>query len=182
MRSSYKNKIDFSHILETILFIKNPTNIVEFGILDGFSLQCFAKKTNNNCTIQAFDLFGDFNGNHSNYTQIIELFKKYSNVKIKKGDFYKVVGDFQDNSIDIIHIDIANDGNTYQFAIDNYIQKLKKEGIMILEGGSQERDNIEWMNKYNKPKIKPIIETYSDTYDIYTLDQFPSITIIKNKV
>ena len=82
---------------------------------------------------------------------------------------------------DIIHIDIANNGDTYEFAINNYMNKLKKDGIMILEGGSEERDNVNWMTKYNKPKIRTIINKYLDVYDIYTLDKFPSITIIKNK-
>jgi len=34
---------------------------------------------------------------------------------------------------------------------------MKKGGVILLEGGSLERDNTEWMVKYNKPKIRPII-------------------------
>lgn len=179
LRSSYKNKIDFSNIFETILFLKNPEKIIEFGILDGYSLNVFANNISDNCSIEAYDLFDDFNGNHSNYKQIIELFKKYSNVQIKKGDFYKLVDNFKDNSIDIIHVDIANNGDTFEFAITKYMKKLKKDGIMILEGGSDERDNTAWMIKYNKPKIRNTIDKYVNIYDIYTLDQFPSMTIIK---
>ena len=183
IRSSYKNKIDFSNIFETILFLKNPTKIIEFGILDGYSLNCFLNNSSKICQIEAYDIFDNFNGNHSNYDKIIEKFNKYNNIKIQKGDYYKLVDNFKDNSIDIIHIDIANNGDTYEFAITQYMKKLKKDGIMILEGGSVERDNVEWMVKYNKPKIRPIIDKYSKKYDIYILDKFPSMTIIKkNKV
>ncbi len=179
IRSSYKNIKNFSYILEIMIFLNNPNKIVEFGILDGYSLNIMANNIPKSCIIDAYDLFDDFNGNHSNYEYIINKFKDFQNVKIYKGDFYNLVDNFEDHSIDIIHIDIANNGYTYEFAIKNYIKKLNKNGIMILEGGSVERDNIEWMIKYNKAKIKPIIDKYKEKYNIYTLNKFPSITIIK---
>ena len=79
---------------------------------------------------------------------------------------------------DLIHIDIANNGDIYQFVFDNYIQKISSGGTIILEGGSVERDNIEWMNKYNKCKIQPVLEKYSNVYNIKTFGEIPSITII----
>lgn len=50
-----------------------------------------------------------------------------------------------------------------------------------MEGGSKEKDNIEWMIKYNKPKIQPVLEKLSKMYNILTIGKIPSITIIKNK-
>ena len=29
---------------------------------------------------------------------------------------------------------------------------------MVLEGGSKERDNVDWMIKYNRPKIQPVLK------------------------
>ena len=46
---------------------------------------------------------------------------------------------------------------------------------MILEGGSEERDNINWMIKYNKTKIQPIIKKNN----IKVIGSFPSITLFK---
>jgi hypothetical protein len=60
----------------------------------------------------------------------------------------------------------------------NYTNKLKDNGIIIMEGGSYDRDNIEWMIKYNKPKIKPVLDRYKDTFNINTFGIIPSITII----
>jgi hypothetical protein len=48
-----------------------------------------------------------------------------------------------------------------------------------MEGGSLERDNIEWMIKYNKPKIIPVLKKYSELYNIKTIGNIPSITLIK---
>ena len=93
---------------------------------------------------------------------------------------YKLHKNIDDNSQDIIHIDIANNGDVYEYAIQNYIKKLKKNGILLLEGGSKERDNIEWMIKYNKQKINSIISKYKNNYEIITIGTIPSITIIKN--
>lgn len=63
----------------------------------------------------------------------------------------------------------------------NYVDKLKDDGIILMEGGSEERDNIEWMIKYNKSKIKPVLKKYSENYDIKIIGKIPSITIIKKK-
>jgi predicted O-methyltransferase YrrM len=180
MNSSYLSKLDFGDLLKVIAILINPNKIVEFGILDGFSLKAFAD-SNNNCIIEGYDIFEDFVGNSSNLNTLTNVFKDTKNVSIKKGDFYKSVDLFEDQSIDIIHIDIANNGDVYEFAIENYIQKLSPNGIMLLEGGSEERDNVGWMAKYNKPKIQPILEKYNSNYKINTIDKFPSITIIQNK-
>jgi hypothetical protein len=50
---------------------------------------------------------------------------------------------------------------------------------MIMEGGSEERDCVEWMVKYDKPKIRPILQKYSNSVKIEVLEDFPSITLIK---
>ena len=50
---------------------------------------------------------------------------------------------------------------------------------MILEGGSEERDNVEWMNKFNKPKIQPVLKKYADSVRITVFDDYPSLTLIR---
>ena len=105
---------------------------------------------------------------------MIEIFKEHENVSIEYGDFYKLHDTLKE--IDILHIDIANNGDVYEFAINNYLPKLSKNGVIILEGGSEERDNVEWMIKYNKPKIQPIVKKYN----MKVIGTFPSITLFKN--
>lgn len=175
MNSSYKNSLNYSDIFKTICFIHNPKQIVEIGILDGYSLKAIAE-TLPLSNIQAFDIFEDFNGNGSK-RDIVEKFKSYNNVKINYGDFYKI--HFPHHSIDLLHIDIANNGDVYEFVFENYIKYMKPGGIILLEGGSKERDQVEWMKKYNKTKIYPVIEKFKSKYSIYNLDKFPSLTIVK---
>ena len=58
--------------------------------------------------------------------EIIEKFSDYENVSINYGDFYKLYKNIDNNFQDIIHIDIANNGDVYEYAIKNYMNKLKK--------------------------------------------------------
>ena len=177
MMSSYKNNLNYGDLLESITFIQKPKSILEIGILDGFSLKCFADNSDKNTKIESYDIFDEFVGNSANKEQLIEKFKEYNNVNIQYGDFYKL--HMLDNKYDIIHIDIANNGDVYEYAINNYLQKLNTNGLLILEGGSNERDNIEWMIKYKKTKIQPVLKKYKDKLDIKTIGKIPSITFIK---
>ena len=179
MKSSYNSSINYGDLISGITFVMNPKNILEIGILEGFSLKTFTDNSSPTTKIDAYDIFDEFNGNSANKDLLVQRFSQHNNVNINYGNFYKIHNNILDNSIDIIHIDIANNGETYEYAINNYISKLSENGILILEGGSEDRDNIEWMNKYNKPKIKPIIEKYSNKYNFKTIGNIPSITIIK---
>ena len=181
MTSSYNNNINYGDLLKCITFIKQPKKIVEFGLLEGFSLQTFLDHSSNECIIEGYDIFDDFIGNKANYDHITNIFKVNQNVSIYKRDFYTSHEQIKNNSIDILHIDIANTGDVYQFVFDHYIQKIKQNGIIILEGGSEERDNYEWMITYNKPKIKLVIDKHINQYNITTIGTLPSITLVQHK-
>lgn len=181
MKSSYTvNKLD--EIISMITFVKNPKKIVEFGILNGCSLNSFIKNSSVTCKIYAYDIFEKFNGNSADYEKTVKKYKDCENVIINRGNFFDIVDNFQNNSIDILHVDIANDGDIFKFCIDNYFNKIKEDGIIILEGGSKERDNVHWMKKYDKTPINPYIESLKNNYNIHTVNDFPSITLISKKV
>lgn len=181
-RSSYHQE-KFSKVFKALCFSMSPKRIVEFGVLDGYSLDCFLDSVSEECLIEAYDLFEDFPYNASNFGSISE---KYSHIhsdrlKIRKADIFDSLEFLPSGEIDIIHVDVANNGETYQFCIENFLPLLKSGGILIMEGGSEERDNCEWMVKYNKPKIREVLSKYSDKLDIKVFSEFPSITLIKNK-
>ena len=78
-------------------------------------------------------------------------------------------------------MDIANNGDVFKFVFDNYMRKLSPNGICILEGGSSERDNVDWMDLFGKPKIVPVLKEYEEKFDIQVLDDYPSITMVKRR-
>ena len=179
MYSSYKNKVDFGDIITTVTFLQQPKKIVEFGILHGFSLMAFVNSSSPEVVIDAYDIFDQFNGNSSKRDELGETFDKFKNVHIQTGDFYEVYKSIPNNSIDILHVDIANNGDVYEFTFENYINKMSEGGVILLEGGSHDRDNVEWMTKYNKQKIQPILEKYKSTLNVRVIGTMPSVTIVK---
>lgn len=177
MSSYFNSDLSYLDIFKIISIIKKPKLIVEFGILNGDSLQALAEN-NLKTRIYSYDIFDEFNGNRPNKTKIIKKFKKFNNIKIQYGNYFNKNSDFKDNNIDLLHIDIANDLDVYEFFIQNYFRKLSKKGIAILEGGSKERDNIGWMKKYKKKKINNYLNKLNKKkYKFFTIGALPSITI-----
>lgn len=179
MSSSYSHTtLSYGDLFKSLAWQMRPTCIVEFGILNGYSLEHFRQGCSPETRIYAYDIFERFIGNSANRT-IIDRFKDYPNIQIEEGDYYKKHTEIPDGSIDILHIDIANDGDVYEFAIQQYLRKLTPSGIMILEGGSVERDNVGWMIKYGKRPISPVLDKYRDSLDITVFQGFPSVSIIR---
>lgn len=178
LHSSYnKQALSYGNLFSTLAWQLKPKKIVEFGILEGYSLRAFVSAVPRTTEIYAHDIFENFVGNAAKrdiYTQFADA----PNVFISEGDFYKKHTDYQDGSIDIIHIDIANDGAVYEFAFEKYLSKLVKGGVLLLEGGSAERDDVYWMKKYGKVPIVETLKKYA-SLDYVVLTPFPSLTIVR---
>ena len=174
MRSGYKTHLTYADIFKTVLFFASGLNVVEFGILDGFSLRCLVKYAND-AKITAYDIFEEFNGNHAVEERVRRDFAD-TGVDIRRGDMYDVLPKMEDDSIDVLPVDIANDGDAYEFVL-KHAKKVKAGGIILMEGGSDERDNVDWMVKYDKRKIKPVLDACRLRHA--TVGSVPSMTIIR---
>ena len=192
IRSSYKD-YNYGHVFYAMVLGYKPRLIVECGILDGYSLYHFAKasKVNSEAAyfdsqVVAFDLFDDYEYKHGNAVDVHNMLKHEGvsdQVMILQGDAYQVHEKFQECEIDMLHIDISNDGDTYLDMIKLWGPKMTKDGIIIFEGGSEERDKVEWMAKYNKKPIRsafPIIQATGE-WQVFVYKPFPSITILKRR-
>lgn len=176
--SSYKEN-DYGSLITSLVKLYEPKFIVEYGILQGYSLQSLLNGAQKETQISAFDIFEEFPYHHA--TQDVAQRFQDKRVFIGEQDFYE---DSQSPyNIDFLHIDIANTGDTYQTFFNKYLTHMSPNGICILEGGSIERDNYYWMKQYNKPKIAPVIKWAKDTFiqqlSIFTFEPFPSMTIVK---
>ena len=76
----------------------------------------------------------------------------------------------EDEDFDLLHLDISNTGNT----IVNIHNKYPNSKILF-EGGTLERDNIEWMVKYN---CRPLNSTKNITNYKVLNNNFPGISSI----
>ena len=81
----------------------------------------------------------------------------------------------------MLHVDISNNGEVYSKVFKQWSSRVNK--IILLEGGSIDRDNIDWMKKYKKPPINPEINKLTIEYPnwkFYIIQPYPSITIAVN--
>lgn len=183
IRSSYLSRADFGAVLAAAVFSKRPLErAAEYGILDGFSLDILERFSPADTTIEAKDLFDDFKGNHSSRELLAARFGSSEKVSISHGDFNNAGKDLADCAYDLIHVDVANTGETYEAAARMLPQKLKPGGILLLEGGTPERDAVEWMQTYHKKPICAVIERWlsEDTFEeVCVLGEFPGLTLVR---
>lgn len=192
--SSYR-KNEYWKYLFNFVVNNTPECIVEFGILYGYSLFTFAEALKYNekyldspGIVLGVDLFEKYEYNHASSSIAVEL---------KNNMYDHVVAlyachayDFKYNlnslseKVDMMHIDISNTGDTLKHMLLEYYPYLQQDGYVLFEGGTEERDNIEWMIKYNKVPIRSIFND-SEVMEKYNvvdiIEDFPSMTILRKK-
>jgi len=190
MRSSYiENNI--GDILKAYVLGWRPSTLVELGVLDGYSTLAIADGVKEmqllygmNTKLVAYDLFDDYQYKHGDQAEVQKLIDEKGltqYVELRKGDAYKVFEDFPDNSIQFLHVDISNTGDTLLKILELWSPKLIERAIIMFEGGSDERDKIDWMVKYHMTPIKPMLEKnefINKNYMYGTYYAFPSITVL----
>lgn len=185
MRSSYIEN-NYGEVLYSYVVTYPPVLAVELGVLDGYSLLYIAKgiKKNGIGHLDAYDLFEDYQFKHGNKEEIEEIVAKEglsSQVSLFKADAYKVSEKYDDSSVHLLHVDVSNTGETVRRVMEQWDRKMVHGGFIIFEGGSEERDRIEWMIKYNKEPMKPEIEKnpiINSKYIYGTHLKYPSITVL----
>lgn len=168
--SSYKEN-DIGSFLYNIVIKRKPKKIIDFGILQGYSTVALAQAVRDlkEGHVYAYDLFEKYEFNHSNLLTVEANLKRYDLeklVSIREMDFYQWLK--TDEEFDLLHVDISNTGETIEALYDKF---KNKTCTIIFEGGSLQRDSIDWMKKYNKKKL-------SLSYAPYTVKTylFPSLS------
>ena len=192
IRSSYKEN-NIGRTLEIMTLGNKPSLIVECGILDGYSLYHFAKATKLNSEAEyfeghvvAYDLFDDYEYKHGNAVDVLNMLKAEGvadHVTILQGDAYEVHKQHEEHSIDLLHIDISNDGNTFLKMFELWNCKIRRFGRIVFEGGSADRDNVDWMKKYKKRPIRSVLPLLAKNknWELTVIKEWPSLTVMRRK-
>mgnify|MGYP003333249611 FL=1 len=187
MKSSYTEN-NFGELLHALVRVYKPMTCVELGCLEGYSSVHIAKalKENGSGTLTIIDLFEDYPFNSSDRTVLGENLAESqvaAYCTIVKGSAFEEAKRFADGSVDFLHVDISNDGERLSEMFDVWTAKLKKQAIVLLEGGSEERDQITWMRQYKKQPIREFFgsTTFAQNFEHFVFDPFPSITICKKR-
>ena len=167
--SSYTSNNIGKTIYDIVRKLK-PKKVIEFGALYGYSAICIGQALRDNGfgKLITYDIFEKYKYKHSDRNILLNnlnFYKLTDIVNVEFGDFYNFIkGGFE---FDMAHIDISNTGEIIENVINAYPNKT-----ILFEGGSKERDNIEWMVKY---KLKPINPIQKEILN----GNFPSISLIK---
>jgi hypothetical protein len=138
---------------------------------------------NSNCRLFGIDLFEDYEFKHCGFEEIKKKFDSYPGVTIIQKNALEASVDFGDETVDILHIDISNDGEKLSEMFRVWTPKVSRGGVVIFEGGSIERDEVEWMKKFNKMPIKHFkSELYDLGFEYVTLLPYPSLTVCRKSI
>ena len=189
-RSSYIRN-GFGRLFSSLTYNYEFQNILELGVLDGYSLFSMANGQNNNQSTQksvsiiGVDLFEEYefkSGKKTSVQNLIDEFLFQELITLIQSDVFsdKPIEDILRKS-NLIHVDLGND----RIKVENIMSIIekKKDFIIIFEGGSTSRDQVEWMIKYNKKPMRPYFEELSRTakYLISTIEADPGLTIVSSK-
>ncbi len=187
MKSSY-NDNHYGELIEALVRIYKPRTCVELGCLEGYSSVHIARglKRNGGGTLTVIDLFEDYAFNSAEQTVLQTNLAEHgvdAHCETIKGSAFDEASRFADHSVDFLHADISNDGERLEQIFEIWPRKLSAGGVIVLEGGSKERDAIEWMTKFQKKPIRDFYETpaFKDHFEHFVFDPFPSITICKKR-
>jgi predicted O-methyltransferase YrrM len=132
----------------------NPKIIVELGTFKGTSFFSFAQalkdKNDSECMLVGIDSWeGDLNtGKYegdkmfNEVSSIAQKFYENINIKLIRGYFDEQVSKFENNSIDILHIDGLHTYEAVKNDYINWLPKMKENGIILFHDIVVERENF----------------------------------------
>lgn len=179
--SSYE-KNNYGDLFYSLIKIYKPLKVVELGTKAGYSAYHMARglKENRKGTLDCYDLWEQYPFRSVSKNVAEKNLKKFKNIiNLTLEDAANIHKKYK--SVDILHVDLSNHGEILGSIIPHWISKVNQ--LIIIEGGSAERDKLDWMIKYKKKSIKNWVNKFSAKYKVecFTFEPFPSITLICKK-
>lgn len=178
VESLYRNSLMGDAMYNTVLKYK-PAKIVEFGVYHGYSTVHMAKALQelNSGSIVSYDLWDKYPYRHTSMAaaqENVDRFGVSDIVELKEGDFYEWIKDPEE--FDLLYVDISNTADVIELTYNTFKERIDSgEAVVVFEGGTKERDQVEWMTKYNKRPMYPLRETIG--YEIVN-QEWPGLSLI----
>ena len=158
-----------------------PKIIFEFGVLHGYSTISMAQALKNlgRGKIYGYDIWAKEKYGHgqtlSSTQKYIDQYNVSDYVDLMSGDIFDVLNSTDLSLIDLIHVDINNDGEKLGSIIE-ILQNRGYEGSFLFEGGIPERDVCWWMKNFNKT---PMTSLKNKNNYVLLNENYPGISLIK---
>lgn len=180
LKSSYAAN-RYAHLFYGLVRAWKPQTYLEFGVLSGYSLLSAALglRKNENGRAVGIDLFEDYSFTKDHHWAVEDRIRRLAlgnYCELKQGSVFEVSP--ADYAPDILHIDLSNNGEIVSRLFREWKSSVRK--AFIFEGGTRERDQIEWMLKYQKPVMYPVFDEISrdPAWLVYQVTQFPTVTVL----
>jgi len=178
IESSYREN-NLGKYLYQVVFETRPKKIIEFGGLGGYSsvAMAMALRDLGQGHIYSYDLWEKYPHKHCTMASFKKNIKRYGVqdfVTAKEVDLFKWVHNPED--FDLLHLDVSNTGDILVEVLEAAATQIDNGSIVLFEGGSSERDCVDWMLRYKKQPIFPLKDKLK--YDILS-EKFPSLSIVK---
>ena len=168
-------------ILHDLVLIQKPKTIIEIGPGKGDTTitMALALKEIGEGKITSYDIWNDtYWGNHNDCQDNINQWGVGDYVTVSHLDFYDWIKmDPNDRKFDFLYFDINNDGEKILELYNNTKNEIDMGSTIVFEGGSQIRDQVDWMS--SKQKINDVKSEVD--YSLLTDDIKYSLSIIYNK-
>lgn len=180
---SWYEKNNYGDLFYALIRIYQPEKVVELGTKAGYSAYHLARglKANGKGSLDCYDLWEKYQFKSVPKSVIEENLKEFKDlIRFNLRDAVGV--DKKYKEIDILHVDLSNEGTILEEIVPFWIDKTHQ--FIIIEGGSMERDQVEWMIKFKKMPITKWLEDFArrrGDIEYLTIDPFPSVTIIRKK-
>ncbi len=179
--SSYEDH-NFGELFYALMRIYQPKKVVELGTKAGYSAYHMARglQSNGVGTLDCYDLWEHYKFTSVRKSIAEKNLKKFKDiVKLTIGDVMSVAKKYKE--VDILHIDLGNHAEMMDALIPSWIKKVRQ--LIIIEGGSLERDKVAWALKYKKKPLAPWLKRLqkkNKNMQYITVNAFPSLTLISN--
>ena len=182
----------YGAVLYGLVRVMQPKVAVELGTYQGYSGLHIAAgvRENDAATVCLVDLWDKYLHRHCSLDVTRQNFArngfrslKGCNVVFCEEDAVLASCRFADGSVDFLHVDLANDGLVLAEVFEVWEPRLSSRALVVIEGGSTERDAVEWMGKYNKEPIGWWLNSpwVLDRFSCLTLEPFPSMTLMRRR-
>jgi hypothetical protein len=182
LQSSYIQS-NFGSLFYSFVRKLKPRLFIELGVLSGYSLfsSALGLQKNMHGKIIGIDLFEDYqykNDTFLNVTSRINELKLNNICTLLQGSaFDPKLAAYKPN---FLHVDLSNHGETIEKIFESWASVVQE--CIFFEGGSPQRDNVQWMDEYGKLPMDPVFKKFSrdsrfKDWEFYRVNSFPSMSI-----
>ena len=168
--------------------------VVELGAYRGYAALHFAAalpdNMNSHSRLHLIDLWNPLSlspllhgDNPKNFARNNLLNLPNCEVCFKEGDAFQSSSDYRDGAIDLLPIDVSNTGDKLKQLLELWAPKMSctPNTLIIVEGGSKERDEVAWMIEYPMSPIQRLLssEWLTERFFYFCFQAFPSLCLLR---